>query len=156
MKSKIISFLIGCTGALIGAYLYLSGPLRTGKVISCQSLHTIIQNDFRLEANYGFIIGDNKGELTIYGYSKENGVRLNIRRAIGFTYTKTDNIYRLQSTRIESISGDKSAESNVNVHLPAFFYQTGKDLTMQITRDEFNVPVIFVHNMPMFYCKKPG
>lgn len=156
MKSKIIPFLIGCAGALLGAYLYFSSPLRSTKVISCQSLHTLIQNNFKLEANYGFIIGDNKGELTIYGYSKENGSRLNIRRAISFTYTKTDNIYRLQSTRIESISGDESVKSNVDVYLPSFFHQTGKDLTMQITRDDFNIPVFFVHNMPMFYCKKPG
>lgn len=156
MKSIVISSFIGCVIALACAYLYLQPALTREKTISCQSRYTLSQNNFKLDANYGFIIGDNKGELTIYGYSIENGVHVNIRRAIRFTYTKIDNVYRLHNTKIESIVGDESEKGNINIHLPAFFNHEGEVLTMQITHDKFNVPVFFVHNMPMFYCKKTG
>lgn len=120
MKSIVISSFIGCVIALACAYLYLQPALTREKTISCQSRYTLSQNNFKLDANYGFIIGDNKGELTIYGYSIENGVHVNIRRAIRFTYTKIDNVYRLHNTRIESIVGDESEKGNINIHLPAF------------------------------------
>ena len=156
MKYKAIASSIACLGAFAGAYFYLSPPFSTGSAISCHSRHTLINNDFKLDASYGFILGGNKGELTMYGYAIEDGVRVNIRRVISFTYTKMDNIYTLHSKRVEKFYGDNSEKGNVNIHLPEFFYQTGKDITMQLNRDSFNVPIIFVHRMPVFYCNKSG
>ncbi|HEM8661716.1 hypothetical protein [Klebsiella aerogenes] len=156
MKYKAIACSIACLGAFAGACFYLSSPFSTGSAISCHSRHTLINNDFKLDASYGFIFGGNKGELTMYGYAIEDGVRVNIRRVISFTYTKMDNIYTLHSKRVEKFYGDNSEKGNVNIHLPEFFYQTGKDITMQLNRDSFNVPIIFVHRMPVFYCNKSG
>lgn len=156
MKYKAIACSIACLGAFAGACFYLSSPFSTGSAISCHSRHTLINNDFKLDASYGFIFGGNKGELTMYGYAIEDGVRVNIRRVISFTYTKMDNIYTLHSKRVEKFYGDNSEKGNVNIHLPEFFYQTGKDITMQLNRYSFNVPIIFVHRMPVFYCNKSG
>ncbi len=154
MKLKLISYLVGCAITLLGAYCYLSQPLKVDTVISCQSRHTLINDNLKLDADYGFIIGGNKGELSVHGYSIENGNRINIRRAISFSYTKMDDIYTLYSKRIESFNGDNSENGNINANFPEFFYQPGKDITIKINRDKFDVPIIFVHNMPLFYCNK--
>lgn len=149
---------IYCLSALLVVVLfiifYYFEPFIPNKIIVCQSRHTLIHDDFRLDSNIGFTIGNHKGELTIYGIAEENGRRSQISRVINFTYVNHDDIYVLKNQYVEHLSTDSSSDSNADDHFPAFFYEPGKEITFKIEYDEYHNPVIYLHSMPTFYCKK--
>ncbi|HAT1578231.1 TPA: hypothetical protein I8Y25_004680 [Raoultella ornithinolytica] len=147
-----------CLSALLIVVLliifYYFKPLPSNKGIACQSRHTLIHDDFRLDSNIGFTLGNYKGELTIYGIAAENGRRSQISRVINFTYVNYGNIYFLKNQHVENMSTDSSKDSSVDTYFPAFFYEPGKEMTIKIEYDKYRNPLIYFHNMPTFYCKK--
>ncbi|WP_174510410.1 hypothetical protein [Klebsiella oxytoca] len=156
MKNKYCSLALAITAGIvvsIYAYTQIKPAFALTKEMSCQSRHTLIHDNLTLDVNYGFTFGNNQGELTIHGVATENNLHAQIRRIVNFSYAKNNGVYILHSQRLESLSGDESDESSVNAHFPAFFYETGKDTIVKIERDKFNTPVIYLHMMPVFYCK---
>lgn len=128
-------------------------PSTLNSTMSCQSRHTLIKDDLRLDANYGFVLGDNNGELNIHGIVVEGDAYYQIRRLIMFSYTKSHGVYILRSQNIENLSNDTSADSNVNTLLPSFFYEAGKSIAFRVEDDKYGNPVVYMHNMPYFFCK---
>ncbi|WP_174509681.1 hypothetical protein [Klebsiella oxytoca] len=155
MKNKIIYFV--CLIAILagGVYLLLqyNASVSGDETISCQSQNTVIHDDFRLNASYVFTLSKNKGEISISGLATEGEKQYQISRAIYFSYNKSDSIYVLQSHNIENFSPDESQGSNVNHHLPAFFYEPEKNLTIKIQEDRHHNKIISLYNIPIFYCR---
>lgn len=127
---------IYCVSALLVVVLfiifYYFESFIPNKIIVCQSRHTLIHDDFRLDSNIGFTLGNHKGELTIYGIAEENGRRSQISRVINFTYVNHDDIYVLKNQYVEHLSTDSSSDSNADDHFPAFFYEPGKRLRLKL------------------------
>ncbi|HAT1613122.1 TPA: hypothetical protein I8Y12_004487 [Raoultella planticola] len=153
MRVKIY-YLFALLVVVLLIIFYYFKPFLQDKVIVCQSRHTLIHDDFRLDSNIGFTLGNHKGELTIHGIAVENGRRSQIGRAINFTYVNHDDIYVLKHQYVEHLSSDSSSDSNADDHFPAFFYEPGKEITLKIEYDKYHNPVIYLHSMPIFYCKK--
>ncbi len=64
-----------------------------------------------------------------------------------------DNIYTLHSKRVEkNFYGDNSEKKGMLTFIsPNFFIRQGKDITMQLNRDSFNVPIIFRASYACFF-----
>lgn len=153
MRTKIYS-LITLLIAAVSAVVYFYQADEVNNKIVCQSRHTLLHDGFRLDSNFGFILANDKGEITVHAIAAENGVQSQIGRVINFTYMKNNNVYILKNQYVEYLSSDNSKSSNVDFHFPAFFYEAGKELALKIEYDKYHNPVIYLHNMPMFYCKK--
>ncbi|WP_434638895.1 hypothetical protein ACMYSK_23785 [Klebsiella sp. I138] len=154
IKTTNIAFFTFAIVIIIAAYFFFQHKLLPGRkdVISCQSRHTLIHGDFELHANYAFTFNGNKGELSISGITTEGGKHFQISRAIYFSYLKSNNTYTLKSQHIENLSADKSLDSNINRHFPSFFYEPEKNITLKIMDDKYHNKVIFLYNMPLYYC----
>lgn len=121
--------------------------------LSCQSRHTLVHGHFTFDANYSFTFGKELGDINISGIAVDGDEEYPLNRLIHFTYRQTDNVYTLTSRHIEYMSTDKSRGKSIDLHFPSFFYEEGKNLTITLERDKYGVPVIYLHNTPVFYCK---
>ncbi|MEL0552562.1 hypothetical protein EDF82_3293 [Raoultella sp. BIGb0399] len=145
----------GALCLLIALSLKLQTSSRNTRTIQCQSRQILIHDDFKADANYGFTFSENKGEVTIHGLAMEKNEQITISRAIKFTFINNDDVYILKNTNIEYLSSaDSQKSSQTNVHYPAFYYESGKELILKIVPDKYDNSVIYLHNMPLFYCKK--
>lgn len=153
MRTKIYYLATLPIAAVFAAVYFFNIDDSNNKVV-CQSRHTLLHDGFRLDSNFGFTLANDKGELTVHAIAAENGVQSQVGRVINFTYVKNNDVYILKNQYVEYLSTDNSKGSNVDFHFPAFFYEAGKELALKIEYDKYHNPVIYLHNMPMFYCKK--
>lgn len=154
MKNKLACIVVLTLILSITIYVFIlhkkSRP--RSEAISCQSQHTLIHSDFKLHANYAFTFGENQGELNISGTITDGKKHVQISRSIYFSYTQMNNNYILQSQHIEHLSADNSQNSDINHHFPSFFYEPGKSITFKIMNDNHNNKIIYLYNMPVYYC----
>ncbi|WP_434638886.1 hypothetical protein ACMYSK_23745 [Klebsiella sp. I138] len=137
-----------------GTVLFFYHSANQAQILSCQSRHTLLHSGFTLDATYSFIFGEKDGELNINGIATEDGESHQVSRLIHYSYHKERSVYSLQSTNVEYLSRDNSRDSNVDHHYLSFFREKGKALTLKIERDIHGVPVIYMHDIPIFYCGK--
>lgn len=153
-KNRYILITIAIILMLSGIVLFIYNTVSQAPILSCQGRNTLLHDGFTLDATYSFIFGKKNGELNISGIATEDGKSYQISRLIHFNYRKERNIYSLQNINVEYLSRDNSKESNVDRHYLSFFYEKGKKLTLKIEKDIHDVPVIYMHDIPIFYCGK--
>lgn len=126
----------------------------TTQLTSCVSQAVIIHDNFRLNASFIFILGDKEGEISIRGIASENNTQYQVSRAIDFSYTKSGDIYRLVSQHIEYLSNEKKQKNEIDdkLPLPSFFHVPGISLTLTVKKDSYNNNIIYLYDIPVFYC----
>lgn len=150
IKTTILAIFI-CLSLTVFFFTYNHSP--TSSLKACRSQLVLIHDKFKLNMDFNFIFGSEKGSVTVNGAGYGLSGAFTIDRRIDFNYESEHGQIFLNSIAVHPYMGDSAEKGGANKHLPDFFFLNNTTLPLTIANDTMRHPVLLLGDTPLFLCE---